>query len=180
MKHQQTPAVRASILNAAARVVARDGAEKLTVGSVAHEAGLSVGGLRYHFPAKRDLLDGLVHQAVEGFDRALAEAGDAPGDRTRAYIAATLEDTPGCEPAAALIAAAAVDSSLLDTLRQHFQRWQGFLDDDGVDPAIATLVRLTMDGWWLAAFMGLAPPDDSTTARIRARLEELLDGAARV
>ncbi|NNG36638.1 TetR/AcrR family transcriptional regulator [Nakamurella aerolata] len=174
MEHRRSAEVRSDILRATARVVARDGAEKLTVNSAAKEACLSVGGLRYHFPSKRELLVGLVAHTVDGFDQAIAAAGTAPGDRTMAYIAATLTDSGDCEPAAALVAAAAVDSSLLDVLRQHFRRWQTALDDDGVDPAIATLVRLTMDGWWLAAFLKLAPPGRRRTAEIRTQLEHLV------
>lgn len=178
--HKQTPAVRAAILQAAAGVVAREGAERLTMMTVAGSAGLSVGGVRYHFPSKRELLCALVDSAIAGFDAAIADAGNRPGDKTRAYIAATLADTPDNEPAAALMAAAAVDSTLLDRLRGHFRRWQAALDRDGVDPATATLIRLAMDGWWLAAFLDLAPPSEQLTAQVRERLEALLPPAAGV
>ncbi|GHS90510.1 hypothetical protein AGMMS50218_18140 [Actinomycetota bacterium] len=179
--HRETPQVRARILAAATTVVTRDGAEQLTVATVAAEAGLSVGGLRYHFASKRDLLVGLLDASVAGFDRALTEAGDAPGAHTRAYIAATLDpgDRSGYDLTAGLLAALAVDSTLLEPLREHFGRWQRLLDDDGLDPAVALTARLAMDGWWLAAFLGLAAPDDEATAGTRAILERLVAGAVR-
>lgn len=176
--HSETPAVRARILAAATTIVARDGAEHLSTANVAREAELSVGGLRYHFESKRELLAGLVDYGVEGFDRAMAAAGTEPGDRTRAYIAATL-DADDRDPAAALIAAIAIDSTLLTGLQAHFARWQALLDADGIDRAVATSVRLAIDGWWLAAFLQLAPPRGRAAADARALLESLVDGAAR-
>ncbi|UOE45662.1 TetR/AcrR family transcriptional regulator [Agromyces larvae] len=175
--HQRSPAVRAGILEAAARVILREGAEHFTISRVAREAGLSVGGLRYHFASKHDLLVGLVDHAVAGFDAALAAAGDAPGSRTRAYIDATLSDTGSRELAAALVATVAVDSRLLAVLRAHFARWQAMLDDDGIDDTTAVLVRLAMDGWWLAAFVDLAPPRGRAATELRTRLNALVTEA---
>ncbi|MEU5873567.1 TetR/AcrR family transcriptional regulator [Glycomyces sp. NPDC047369] len=179
--HSTTPAVRASILVAARRVLARDGAEALTLKAVAAEAELSVGGVRYHFASKQDLLAALVDALVEGFDTALAQAGTAPGDRTRAYIAATLDASDvraGYDASGGLLAAAALDAALLDVLRGHFRRWQELLDDDGIDATTATVVRLAIDGWWLAAFLDLAPPQGDRAAAVRAALEHLTGTAA--
>ena len=178
--HTTTPTVRLSILAAARRVIARDGAEGLTISSAAQEAGLSVGGLRYHFGSKHELLAALVDAMVASFDQALDAAGREPGERTRAYIAATLDvesSGQGTTASTGLLAAVALDSSLLDVLRGHFQRWQDLLDNDGIDPSVATVVRLTIDGWWLAAFLGLAAPDARRTESTRKVLESLIAGA---
>ncbi|MCF8590040.1 TetR/AcrR family transcriptional regulator [Gordonia liuliyuniae] len=175
--HKQTPAVRNGILEAAATTLLRDGVEAFTISRVAQEAGLSVGGLRYHFASKQDLLEALVDHAVVGFDEALDGADHEPGAKTRAYIAAALPGHDSGQIAAALVAAVAVDSSMLAILRRHFARWQSMLDADGIDPVTATLIRLTMDGWWLAAFADLAQPDDRTGSLLRARLEALVEEA---
>lgn len=169
--------MRSSILESAAKVIAQQGADNFTLSRVAGQAGLSIGGLRYHFGSKQDLLTGLVDHAVSGFDRALADAGDAPGAKTRAYVAATLDGEGSRELAAALIACVAVDSDLLNVLRQHFISWQEMLDDDGVDPATAALVRLAMDGWWLAAFVDLAPPGGDVAEQLRRTIDSLIAGA---
>jgi AcrR family transcriptional regulator len=178
--HAATPQVRAGILAAAGRVIARDGSEALTIAGVAAEAGLSVGGLRYHFASKRELLVGLVEHSFEGFDQALATAGSAPGDRTRAYIAATLSDVDNegeMDLAAGLMAAIAVDSSLLAMVQEFFGRWQSALEDDGIDPAVAITVRLAMDGWWMAAFLGLAAPQGRDARGAREVLDALVSKA---
>ena len=55
----QTETTRKSILEAASRVTAREGALNLTLEAVAKEAGVSKGGLLYHFPAADE--PGTVH-----------------------------------------------------------------------------------------------------------------------
>lgn len=56
---------RDHILEAAKRIVQREGVTALTYESVAVEAGLTKGGLIYHFPSREDLLRGL-HEHVAG------------------------------------------------------------------------------------------------------------------
>jgi AcrR family transcriptional regulator len=53
------------ILEAATNVVARDGSNKLTLEAVAAEAGVSKGGLLYHFPSKRALLEGMLEVMLQ-------------------------------------------------------------------------------------------------------------------
>lgn len=53
---------------------------------------------------------------------------------------------------------AAVDTTLLEPLRERFREWQALLEDDGLPPAVATAVRLAIDGWWFAALLDLAAP----------------------
>ena len=61
------PSARERLLDAAATVVRRDGAQALTLDAVAAEAGVSKGGLLYHFRSKRDLLDALVGRWLDGW-----------------------------------------------------------------------------------------------------------------
>src|SRR5215217_4380146 len=70
------PSRRAELLDAALAVIRRDGAQKLTLDAVAAEAGVSKGGILYHFATKRALVDGLIESWIEDFDRRLEAAGD--------------------------------------------------------------------------------------------------------
>ena len=172
--------VKSGILDAAARVLVRDGSDNLTVAAVAREASLSVGGLRYHFASKRELLAGLVEAMVSQFDKALDEAGPEPGARTRAYVEATLVDVRSGQTSAAtvgLLAAAAVDTTLLDALRRHYRQWQERLEDDALPAATATAVRLAMGGWWLAVMFDLAPPSGDLILSTKAEILELVERA---
>ncbi|NTW04124.1 MAG: TetR/AcrR family transcriptional regulator, partial [Oscillochloris sp.] len=46
---------------------------------------------------------------------------------------------------------------------------------DGLDPALATLVRLAADGLWFADLMNFAPPDTALRAQIRTQLIALAE-----
>ncbi|WP_265444950.1 TetR/AcrR family transcriptional regulator [Flexivirga meconopsidis] len=177
MKNNLLPA---RILTAARRVLVRDGADRLTLAAVAAEAGVTVGGVRYHYANKRALLEALVSDFVSAFDSVLAEAAGEPGARTRAYIDGTFATTPndtgeGTAPTAGILAAIAVDTDLLQPLRAHYDRWQRLLDADGLRPEVSMTIRLAMDGYWAAATLGLAAPDKDLSGDVQRYVIELLD-----
>ncbi|MFF4419017.1 TetR/AcrR family transcriptional regulator [Streptosporangium sp. NPDC001559] len=176
------PSSKERLLDAAAEVLLTEGAESLTLEAVARRAGVSKGGLFYHFPTKQALVAGMVERLVGAFDAALADAGGRPGDALRAYVTATIPETP--EPAAglpadrvtaALLAGVLVDPAGLAPLRERYAAWQRRLVEDGVDPAVATLVRLAVDGWWAARLLGLAVPEAGLHERVRGHLMEMID-----
>jgi len=92
--------------------------------------------------------------------QALAQDAESPGAFTRAYIAARAEPPdPKVEPIhAALIAAAGSSPQYLDPIRKRFVVWQAALESDGIDPAVACIVRLAMDGMCICAVLGLPVP----------------------
>jgi AcrR family transcriptional regulator len=166
------------VLDAAERVLLTRSADTFTLDAVANEAGVSKGGLIYHFPSKEALLESLVAQAVAAVDDALAKAAASgvPGAFTYAYLELTVPNEarmPIAAPTAALVAAVALDPRLLAPLREAYSRWQARLEIDGLDPAAATAVRFAVDGWWLAALLGLPPLSADVHARTRALLADL-------
>ena len=83
---------RDDLLNAAERVVLRQGAGQLTIDAVAAEAGVSKGGVLYAYPSKDALIDALFLRAFAAFDRIaeahIARAGDTPDQRVAAHVMA--------------------------------------------------------------------------------------------
>lgn len=178
----RAPGTKERIISAAEEVVLRNGVSRLTLEAAAAEAGLSKGGVLYHFPTRDALVAGMVDKIVDEFDRDIAarlvEDG-GPGTFTRAYLQATLaplsarpdrQDRLG----AALIAAAAAQPSLLIPLQEAADRWQAQLEDDGIDPGLATLVRLACDGLWMCDLFGLAVPGAALRATVARQLEHLV------
>ena len=53
-----------SILNAACQIILERGAEALTIEAVAQKAGISKGGLLYHFPSKNKLIEGMINRLI--------------------------------------------------------------------------------------------------------------------
>jgi len=176
-------ATKRRILDAAERVVLRDGVGHLTLEAAAAAAGLSKGGVLYHFPTRDALVAAMVARIIEQFDGDIdaslpephSPAASLPGAYARAYVRATLGPvTPGEDRlGAALLAAAAAEPGLVVPLQQAAARWQSRLVADGLDPALATLIRLACDGLWLCGLFGLAPPDGDLLASVSAALEQM-------
>jgi AcrR family transcriptional regulator len=174
-------ATRERLLETACRLVRKEGIGRLTLDAVAQASGVSKGGLLYHFPAKEDLVAGMVQYLADRFqDRLEREerteaaemrdgSGRAPaqGRFVRSYIRSTFADANQLEEiGVALLAALAVNPRLLDPLREYQREWQARIEDDGLDPAMATVLRLAADGLWFADLFGLAPPQGELRDRV--------------
>jgi AcrR family transcriptional regulator len=121
---------RTRIVAAAERVVARDGGGNLTLDAVAKEAGVSKGGLLYHFPSKEALLQAILEAHVLAKLAALEEqrqkcsSGGEHCTYLEAHIRATesmlCADAANREVGVALIAAIANNPDLLRPMRDKF------------------------------------------------------------
>ena len=160
---------RARLLQAAGAVIRRDGAQALTLDAVAAEAGVSKGGLLYHFPSKRELLDGVVERWLDEFQRDIDAAGGSfPVGYIRASDGAKAEE-------AGLLAALVADPVVLAAVRERYATWQDRIATEGGDPVEATVARLAADGLWLADLFGMAPPEGELRLRVLARMLQLCD-----
>src|SRR5664279_3356208 len=90
------------ILDAAEQVVLRDGVGHLTLEAAAHEAGLSKGGVLYHFPTRDALVAAMVTRIIEQFEDDIASflpptgtpEADAPDTMASAATAAAPAPSP--------------------------------------------------------------------------------------
>lgn len=160
---------RTRLITAAAAVIRRDGAQALTLDAVAAHAGVSKGGLLYHFKSKRELLDGLVDRWLDEFQHDIDEAEDHfPKGYVKACDGAKAEE-------AGLLAALVADPAVLAKVRDRYATWQDRIVTEGGDPVEATVARLAADGLWLADLLGMAPPHGELRDRVLARMLELCD-----
>jgi AcrR family transcriptional regulator len=173
---------RARLLDAAERHLLENGADSLTLEAVAAAAQASKGGLLYHFPTKDALVEALVQRAVDDVDAVLGTAAEStePGAFARAFLDEGMPTVPRrglmVQPdrlTAALVGAATIDPGFLEPLRNAYLRWQARLEHDGIDPVTATLVRLAVDGWWMASVLDLPPVSRELYAGLRDRLEAM-------
>src|SRR5690606_30036165 len=84
---------KGKIVEAAARVVLANGIASFTLDAVAKEAGVSKGGLLYHFPTKEHLLLAMVESLVKITEERIAEVqaeDQQPGSWLRGFIEACL------------------------------------------------------------------------------------------
>ena len=173
---------RDRILNAAEVRLLSVGPSGLVLGSVAEDAGVSKGGLLYHFSSKEALVAGLCERMLDRFDRTLADVRDADGVQTgaflRAYLASTVSEDgrPADNSAqlmAGLLATLGRDSTHMEAIRDRFAKWHESLAHDGIDETTSVIVRLAADGLWLSALLGLPQLDADIGPRTVRALREL-------
>ena len=168
--------VRDRLLDAAEAVVARLGVSHLTLEAVANEAGVSKGGLLYHFPAKSALITAVVERLANWCESRQAEAvADDPqtaGAFARAYLTVRIQPPdPQREPIhMAVLAAMGTAPEYLDPLRQRIAEWQSRLEADHIDPVTATIVRLAVDGLAVGRLLKVPLPEGELHARVIERL----------
>ncbi|MCS4503556.1 hypothetical protein KBTX_00742 [wastewater metagenome] len=173
---------RERLLLAAARLVREQGVRHLTLAAVAREAGVSKGGLIYHFPSKEALLGAMVAHLLTvteaGID-AHRETDTGAGSWTRGYLATCSPPERGEHPdnrmAAAVLAAGAGAPALLDPIRERQPAWRAALADDGIDAVDAMVVRLAADGLWMNDLFALPALDADERAAVMARLAAMTE-----
>jgi AcrR family transcriptional regulator len=173
------------ILDAAERVVVRDGALHLTLDAVAAETAMSKGGLLYHFPTKDELIRAMIVRLTESYIQEVArlESEDPvpAGRKLRAMIRASFpeEPTEACirtdRVAGALLAAVANSPSLLEPMHELTRVFHEAIARDGIDPVLAMVIHMAADGMWMAQLFG-NPLDPGLRRRVVDRLIEMTKG----
>jgi AcrR family transcriptional regulator len=177
---------RTRILDAVERIVVARGVGGLTLEAAAREAGVSKGGLLYHFASKEALLTGLLDRLAafirSEFDKNCARQPQGPGRVARAFLAWAFGEadcTPGDEhhdrAAAVFLAAFHHDPGLLDPMRVVYAGMKDELMADGVPHGIAMTVLAACDGLFMAHLFGLYRPTEADLAALRATLDGLLE-----
>ncbi|MBP1968323.1 AcrR family transcriptional regulator [Virgibacillus natechei] len=159
------------ILTAASKVVSEKGIFNLTLEAAAVEAGISKGGLLYHFPSKEALVEGMVEHLTNNYREKIEYNADIDpeerGQWLRAYINVTFNQTyQNKDMNAGLLAAKAVNSNLLDPMRELYTDWQSEIENDGLDPVKATIIRLAVDGIWLSELFDIHHIEESKKENI--------------
>ncbi len=186
---------RDRLLDAAERVVVESGATHLTLDAVAKSAGVSKGGLLYHFPTKEALLEGMLARHFQDVDAEVAKrlesraggisgrARKGPGrtgkpsraDMFSERVRVLLEWHPE-RPAfgVAMVAASADNPEHMAVCRAQYR---ALLDEFAKLPGgfeRTALVLLAVQGLLLAELLHLSP----YTPEERSRLVKALQRAA--
>lgn len=144
------------ILDAAVRVINRDGVGAVTFESVSAEAGLTRGGLLYHFPSREALLRGIDAHLLHAWEASMVQLmGKQVGESTaKERHAAFMRVSAQSATRAELI-------FILDSMdpdrdapewAEAMDRWAPAAPTaDPLDPAAldAFIARLAADGLWI-------------------------------
>lgn len=177
------PAARGRILDAAEQLVADQGASSLTLDAVAQAAGVSKGGLLYHYPNKDALLAAMIERHCDDLDERCAREleglpADQPSSRLKASILGVLTPRAGREDVgSALLAAAANKPALLDGARARYAEHVAQLTASGGCFARSAVIMLAVDGLMLGEVWRLTPFTSEQRDLIVKELLRLADEA---
>lgn len=169
-----------SILDAAERVIMRQGMANTTIEGVAAEAGISKGGLFYHFTSKKDMLMQLMDRYERDFaDMRRGIYESLPESSTRFLKATVL----ACVHDQARKEAGNISSvlSLLDDveMRQRiFQMKLRIFEEVGREsrcPEKAMLALFATDGLWITQLFGQEVVSRELVDKVIGELLRLID-----
>lgn len=179
------PDVRTRILDAAEAIVRARGVSGLTLEAAAREAGVSKGGLLYHFASKEALLAAMLARladfVAEDFVLAMERLPPGPGRAARAMLAWGLEVSAAeanerCDRAAAVfLAAFHHDPALLDPIRAVVAGLRNAVAADGLPPGHGMAVMAAMDGLFMARIFGMYELAPEERQALHAALSRLLE-----
>ena len=179
---------RTRILDAAEAIVREKGVGGLTLDAAAREAGVSKGGLLYHFASKEALLSSLLTRlasfVTEDFEVGVAAQPEGPGRVARAMLNWAFGLAPEaanerCDRAAAVfLAAFHHDPVLLDPMRAVIVRMREAVAADGLPPGHGHAIMAAGDGLFMARIFGLYTPTESELRDMQSALFHLLGPAS--
>lgn len=151
---------REAVLQASAQIIVRLGISAFTIEAVAQEAGITKGGVLHHFPSKEALIDGLIDQVTEAFNKRVeielaTDPEGTPGRWLRAYIRTVFSMQYEDQNLIPALAAAVGDHRTLERIRLSFEKSQQSAIQDGLEPIEATIIRLAVDGIVFARALGI-------------------------
>jgi AcrR family transcriptional regulator len=168
---------REKILAAAEELARVAGPGNLSLDAVAARAGVSKGGLLYHFPTKAKLLEALVEQFLASFDATLRDRETASAGAQDSLVRAYLDILVGehlCHqpPPSGLLAALGEDPNFLAPVRRFDRKLLDRMKANASDPVIALIVYLSLHGIKSMQLLNIETIDgeefDSVIARLRA------------
>lgn len=184
MSKVSTGTTRDRILDALEGILIDEGLSAVTLESVAAAAGVSKGGLLYHFPSKAAMMTGLIRRLADRAEEEFRETEQSGEGVVRTFLRTSLPSSKHeAELYWSIIAALRSKESMTDEardlVRYFFEEWARLLHEELDDPVLAETVRLVGDGLYLSSIAGLAQPDPELLRQVMDRLIAQADRAKR-
>lgn len=174
------PSNRSRILEAAIRVIQRDGVTGVTFDAVAAEAGVTRGGMMYHFPSREALLKAIHQQLADQWEAALEASAGKPvkdttaEERIAAYAITSAQSATRSELLFLLHSSADDNNSApWDVVAE---RWapRPPSDADDVQAMSLFIARLAADGLWVHEALTNTPLPPKVRERVVRELSNVL------
>ena len=149
------PAARDAVLDAFEGILVHDGERAATLDATARAAGVSKGGLLYHFASKEALVAGLIAR-LESLTDADIEAIDIAGDQAISYFVrssvAVQHPLDRAVVATARLAQGG-NAAAEEAIRTVRRRWLEAVGRHVEDPTVALAITLIGDGLYYASVL---------------------------
>lgn len=172
------------ILDAAENLIIARGVAGLTLEAAAREAGVSKGGLLYHFASKEALLEALLGRLAafiaQEFAACVATQPEGPGRVARSMLEWGFgEGDLACNErheraGAVFLAVFHHDPALLAPMRAVIAKMRAAVAADGLPPGHGAAIMAAGDGLFMARLFSLYTPSAAELAEMRAALSGLL------
>jgi len=174
--------VRQAVLDAAMELADTQGPTQLTLQAGAARAGVSKGGLLHHFASKEALLEAMVGEITDGFERGLhglATQGDGdPRFLARTHVKQSFAGSGRSKRGGmALLAVATLQPELLAPLRSYLHRRTTTVARFASRPAEALAAMLIADAVHLFDAPGIPPLSGARRTEVLAGALRLLNGS---
>ncbi|WP_249729439.1 MULTISPECIES: TetR/AcrR family transcriptional regulator [unclassified Chelatococcus] len=172
-------------MDAAEAVVARDGAARLTLDAVAHEAGISKASVLYDFKSKQALIKAVIERRFAEERNRIAFATKRLNGRPDAKIhgriaaARTVQYRESPAVAVSLCAALAQDTELQQTMQDAFRQEFAEVLETATNTRGALLAFLAVEGLMVLEYLGLHHWPEPTRSEILKEIDALVDTAPR-
>lgn len=171
------PSAKERILDSYEEILIEQGPGGITLEAVAAHAGVSKGGLLYHFGSKEALVDGMMERLATLSDEDIERARKAPEGVVLYYLRTAITDATMQKPlhrtTMATIRILLNEPRVADVVKTYNKKVHDMISENVDDPLTAELVILVGDGLYLRAALGGEDPThlldrmDEITARIQ-------------
>jgi AcrR family transcriptional regulator len=171
---------RQHILDVAAQIASDQGASQLTIDAVAKRAGISKGGVMYHFGSKDELLSALVDRVTQMALARMSENEVLFGDRVCPMLDALIDEGLRNDPAeqtlfSGLLGAVANNPKLAAPAANAYSAMYRRLESMEAMAPNALAVSLALDGLLFLRLLKLVDFDAPNIEKLRVVLKRLAE-----
>lgn len=173
------PSTKEAILDAAERVIARQGLASATVEAVVAEAGISKGGFFYHFTSKKEMLLQLIGRYESRFhtlrEQIMAELPESPTRLLKATVIASINHPARARNQPSNMIALLDDVELRERIAAIKARTYEEVSRGSRHPERVALAMLVADGLWVSELFGKQTVNEAFRKKIVAELLSIID-----
>ncbi|MFT4228717.1 MAG: TetR/AcrR family transcriptional regulator [Microbacterium sp.] len=175
------PLARERVLDAFEQLLIDEGERAATMDATARVAGVSKGGLLYHFSSKEALESGLIARLGALVDSDLAAMTSAAEGPIAYFLRSSTMDNDPLDRAIVAVSRLAQGGSPAASgmLRDIRERWASAIRPHAKNHAALDLVMLVADGLYFNNALEVGVPGPVPTGGAMDALIELVEGAAR-